>query len=813
MSLVVVAVVAASWSATTAADAQDDYQPDQQLVADVRGYAAETANGYDHVLRWMRVLRTLGVLDDMTAAEAQGYADTYWAKRWDPVVEELTKLESAPGSFEPDSQVVADVRSYAAETANGYDHVLRWMRVLRTLGALDDMTAAEAQGYANRGWPRWEPVAAELAALENSRSASPTPTPTTAPEPTPAPEPANKCADGEPEGVTALRADQQIVVSWTTPVAPESCELTGFVVAIDWGGIKSQISAGPDDTSITEFDLGLPEFEVTVSATYEAEPVAMLSSHCTISLTLTTDVAHEVSGSWATSGSGCESGGIRVHYRKTGSATWDISPLFRQTSGKFIWGDMDPAAYEFKLETTASNGSKHTSTAATMTPLAGTPGVKAVSNLAGDTLVNWSGPAPGVSDVTGYVVRYREAHAHDFSTVDVANQVCRSTNSMTNDCNMWINTKAHNLDAELDSEKSYWIEVGTTGTSNGETVTRYSTPVKAPTDEPFMVWFIDNTPTPNFLTDRVFMMVDTNHGDSSAVCKINGGAINCPPRTLVSLDIIQGGTYNTWANAVAGGVASERTTSTVGLSTGDTPSAANPQPYDAGMINGSWASGGTDTAAIGWRNTTTQGRPASGDYLGRKVSSYVVKLTKPDATAVWVPVDRDLDADGNETGHYSLEIPDLSAGEYTVEAYPCANVASATEVKQCTSGTDETQGVYLGALLRSHKVTVGPEKAGLPGAPTGVSASGGAGKVTISWTHPRIESNAPSIHHYYVRLSPADGDPIYRKVVSQTPLEIRSKNSTEVLNYLEAGTYAVAIQSRNANGGSEWVPAGTRTVS
>ena len=60
--------------------------------------------------------------------------------------------------------------SYAQETNKGFDHVLRWMRVLTALGVVEDMTAAEAQGYADSGWERWDPVVEELDALEASAS-------------------------------------------------------------------------------------------------------------------------------------------------------------------------------------------------------------------------------------------------------------------------------------------------------------------------------------------------------------------------------------------------------------------------------------------------------------------------------------------------------------------------------------------------------------------------------------------------------------------------------------------------------------------
>ena len=68
-----------------------------------------------------------------------------------------------------DPALVALVRGYAAETWKHPDHVKRWKRVLAAFG--DDngytpMTAAEAQIHADKGWQRWVPVAAALAALE-----------------------------------------------------------------------------------------------------------------------------------------------------------------------------------------------------------------------------------------------------------------------------------------------------------------------------------------------------------------------------------------------------------------------------------------------------------------------------------------------------------------------------------------------------------------------------------------------------------------------------------------------------------------------
>ena len=184
---VAAALLAVVFAGSSPMGAQAGSEPDQQVIADVWGYARETGNGFEHVLRWMRVLKTLGAIDDMTAAEAQGYAGQYLAERWNPVAGELRNLE-ADGGYQPDEQVVSDVWGYARETNNGFEHVLRWMRALKTLGAIDDMTSAEAQGYAEQYLAeRWEPVVEELSRLEASAS-EPEATPEPTPEPNRAPE-------------------------------------------------------------------------------------------------------------------------------------------------------------------------------------------------------------------------------------------------------------------------------------------------------------------------------------------------------------------------------------------------------------------------------------------------------------------------------------------------------------------------------------------------------------------------------------------------------------------------------------------------
>ncbi len=91
-----------SASAATVNVADDDASVvPAKLIADVKGYAAETINGVAHVNRWKRVLLAFGESvpgftgTPMTVTEAQGFANQFWSVRWDPVVTALQALAAA----------------------------------------------------------------------------------------------------------------------------------------------------------------------------------------------------------------------------------------------------------------------------------------------------------------------------------------------------------------------------------------------------------------------------------------------------------------------------------------------------------------------------------------------------------------------------------------------------------------------------------------------------------------------------------------------------------------------------------------------
>ncbi len=99
-------------SSQTADVADDDapagYTVDPDVIAKVRGLAAQTQHGTAHVNRWNRVLVAFGEHDGtgvtggaMTAADAQQMANTHSSPVWDEVAAELTALETAAQTTPP----------------------------------------------------------------------------------------------------------------------------------------------------------------------------------------------------------------------------------------------------------------------------------------------------------------------------------------------------------------------------------------------------------------------------------------------------------------------------------------------------------------------------------------------------------------------------------------------------------------------------------------------------------------------------------------------------------------------------------------
>ena len=97
----------------TSDDTQPAHAADPNLILAVKGYAAEN-HGAEHVERWNRVLAAFGVTEHdnpMTAAEARHMAEKFMSSRWNPVVDEIERLESVAASDDGSS----------SSSSNGHD--------------------------------------------------------------------------------------------------------------------------------------------------------------------------------------------------------------------------------------------------------------------------------------------------------------------------------------------------------------------------------------------------------------------------------------------------------------------------------------------------------------------------------------------------------------------------------------------------------------------------------------------------------------------------------------------------------------------
>ena len=201
------------------------------------------------------------------------------------------------------AELVAQMREWRNDPqwASNEDHTDRWDRALLAFGetvsdtSLTAMTAAEAQGYADRGWERWVDVAAALREIEAAgqpqsqpqQRAEPEPQVETAQPPPPpnrAPELASAIGDvsgleagatrevalagafsdpdGDPLTVTAASGDESVA---TVEVAADDSALT--VTGVAAGTATITVTAGDaDGNSVSD------TFEVSVVKAPEPEP-------------------------------------------------------------------------------------------------------------------------------------------------------------------------------------------------------------------------------------------------------------------------------------------------------------------------------------------------------------------------------------------------------------------------------------------------------------------------------------------------------------------------------------------------------------
>ena len=230
-----------------------------------------------HTDRWDRALLALGEtvsdgnLTPMTAAEAQAFVDQGWT-RWVTVAAALAAKEAEnAGGSEPTSPY-ADLIAQMVEWRNDpqwssyKSHTDRWDRALLAFGetvsdtTLTEMTAAEAQDFADSGMTRWVEVAKALKEIESAGNQPPTaPTATATVSLSAAP---NTVAEGEWVRVTATLSTElpnavtiPLTVSRGTSEDGDHGTLSEIVlpagITSGTGGIKTTDDADADNETFT----------------------------------------------------------------------------------------------------------------------------------------------------------------------------------------------------------------------------------------------------------------------------------------------------------------------------------------------------------------------------------------------------------------------------------------------------------------------------------------------------------------------------------------------------------------------------------
>ena len=167
------------------------------------------------------------------------------------------------------------------------------------------------------------------------------------------------CVPGAAASVSALGIERGVVVTWTMPEGnSEACRVTGFAIEGNADGLSfTQVITDPDARSATIVSVTPGEYDIAVYVTYgelQSEPAfdynTYVPADCSISLTVAADFAYGVSGSWTNAGgsgvTGCESGGVRIDFKKASESAWSSShtiPNKKEQTKAFIIGGLETA--------------------------------------------------------------------------------------------------------------------------------------------------------------------------------------------------------------------------------------------------------------------------------------------------------------------------------------------------------------------------------------------------------------------------------------------------------------------------------------
>ncbi len=461
-------------------------------------------------------------------------------------------------------------------------------------------------------------------------------------------------------------------------------------------------------------------------------------------------------------------------------------------------------------------------------PIAGRP--RGIQMHPGEYLslqVSWdehSGPLPSGTSLSGYFVEWAKDGEARYSRTDLLPHNVGYLEEPT----LSRGKLGHNL---------YWLEEGafytvrvvaqfTDSANNTTEVVSESIRARSEYREPMLAWWIDDTPNASLSIGRIFMMVDSNTVQASAVCIINGGRINCPPRTLVSLDfsLAEDSVYS--INAETKDNREAFTTSSIVVDRNGVTGCRAP-------AEGIRLSGSNNKLVVWW------GSDVSCQSHSGPVSKWKLKHWKPNGMGgttletIELPASQQTHTFENQlTGDHKIQVIPVSVADHDFSEIQDKTISPS----DCTTVGDD--GCTVSPTARQEVDGMGQEYStvldagftAVPGRVTTPTATAGTESIVISWGRPRdsryylgIEGKGPTgalhesakspVYRYDIRYRRSEIGgvaPGRWKQISAYPWYVGSllksnPREAEITGLADGLGYDVEIRAVNAVGPGEWL--------
>lgn len=658
-------------------------------------------------------------------------------------------------------------------------------------------------------------------------------------------------------------AGENFAVAWEPPhMGAEACTLIGYEVrykeenAGSWERVEIEL--------VTRFGATVEPglYEVRVSARYGMQDVSVEAGEvqtptptpvpvCSISATFRPDVVLGVSGEWRRSAA-CV-GPVRIEYKRVARHAWEHGIVDADQS--FELDGLKPVKYRFRAHTLDANGRSHWSDISTFimrrnpdTPIqvGRAENIQVSSGLNSALIVTWELPdnvaVPAGTRVSAIYVEYwsgsattRSKRLEFYTRAQLVERNQGITNTGARTCNNWQGCPAVErmyVSLPLPVGQVYRARVITElEAEDGTRTYAYSTesdPVEI-VHEPFILWFIEGTPSINSNIRLFFMDVNSNRRGASATCYVNGGDINCPPRTLVSLSVNPGGTYAWRAsakylhpldNGIVESIADQRAFSV----TIHVDSDGN---WVLGMsvLDFVWASASPGKVTLRWTKPD-RFQATVGTHIGYRVSyrQHFAEVDEHGAsrnmTSDWVEVD----VEGADTLERTLDLYDetvveVSSKEVTRTTFGLDYNVVAVNSHAYTHSDGTARTEVEGMKWANFYVPVPPSPT-VPLAPADLRVEYGRGELKLLWKSPEVGDSAAVIKYHlrYRREGSSSGftevfvDPeaLVDRVLTHAldpdrPALTHVHGYAHLTGLVSGERYEIAVRAINVVGGSEWV--------